>query len=146
MPTYAAATPVTLTIEVSPAAQTITFTGLPATATFGAAGPYTLNATASSGLPVSYTVTGPATINGSTLTITGAGTVAVTASQAGNATYSAATPVSLTIACQPCQPDHYLRCDSRPERGDVGYAQRLGQFRTAGELCLHDHRGVQCQR
>jgi hypothetical protein len=98
--TYNAATPVSLTVVVSPASQTITFTGLPATATFGA-GPYTLNATASSGLPVNYTVTGPATVGASTLTITGAGTVAVTASQAGNATYAAATPVTLTIVVSP---------------------------------------------
>jgi sugar lactone lactonase YvrE len=77
--------------------QTITFTGLPATATFGTAGPYTLNGTASSGLAVSYSVTGPATISGTTLTITGAGTVVVTASQAGNAIYKAATPVSQTV-------------------------------------------------
>jgi hypothetical protein len=96
--TYAAATPVTLTIAVGQASQTITFTGLPATATYGSAGPYTLNATASSGLPVSYSVTGPATLSGSTLTITGAGNVAVTASQAGNANYASATSVTLTIA------------------------------------------------
>jgi hypothetical protein len=96
--TYAAATPVTDTISVAQASQTITFTGLPSTATYGSAGPYTLNATASSGLPVSYSVTGPATLSGSTLTITGAGNVAVTASQAGNANYAAATPVTLTIA------------------------------------------------
>jgi len=94
---YGAATAVSQTILVSKASQTISFTGLPATATYGAAGPYTLNGTASSGLAVSYGVTGPASISGSTLTITGAGTVTVTASQAGNANYSAATPVSQTI-------------------------------------------------
>jgi len=86
-----------VTLNVTVAAQTITFTGLPATATYGTAGPYALTATASSKLPVSYSVTGPATIGNSTLTITGAGTVVVTASQAGNADYSAASSVSLTI-------------------------------------------------
>ena len=94
---FAAATPVSLTITVSAASQTITFTGLPASATFGSAGPYTLNATASSKLPVTYTVTDPATLSSTTLTITGPGTVVVTASQAGNANYLAATPVSLSI-------------------------------------------------
>jgi len=79
------------------APQTITFSGLPPAATFGSAGPYTLNATASSGLPVNYSVSGPASISGATLTITGGGSVVVTASQAGNADYSAATPVSETI-------------------------------------------------
>jgi hypothetical protein len=43
---------------------------------------------------VTYSVTGPATVVGSTLTITGAGMVTVTASQPGNGTYAAATPVS----------------------------------------------------
>ena len=64
--------------------------------TYGVA-PITLTATASSGLPVSYTVTGPATVSGSTLTITGAGSVTVTASQAGNTNYAAATPVQRTL-------------------------------------------------
>jgi hypothetical protein len=49
---------------------------------------------------VSYAVTGPATLSGSTLTITGVGPVTVTASQAGNSSYLAATPVqqSFTVA------------------------------------------------
>ena len=78
--------------------QTITFPALP-NVTYGV-GPITLTATASSHLPVSYTVTGPATLNGSTLTITGAGMVTVTASQPGNSSYAAATPVvrSFTVA------------------------------------------------
>jgi CSLREA domain-containing protein len=92
------AAPVNLTVGPgSQVSQTITFTGLPATATYGAAGPYTLNAKASSGLPVSYSVTGPGSISGSTLTITGTGTVVVTASQAGNAGYLAAPSVAQTI-------------------------------------------------
>jgi hypothetical protein len=77
--------------------QTITFTGLPATTTYSPNQQYTLTGTASSGLPVSYTVTGPATVSGSTLTITGPGIVTVTASQGGNSTYGAANPVSQTI-------------------------------------------------
>jgi hypothetical protein len=87
----------TVTVNVVAKTQTITFTGLPSSATFGSAGPYTLKATASSGLAVTYSVTGPATVSGSTLTITGAGTVVVTASQAGNGAYSAAQSVALTL-------------------------------------------------
>ncbi len=64
--------------------------------TYGVA-PVTLNAIASSQLAVSYTVTGPATVTGSTLTVTGAGTVSVTANQYGNSTYAAATPVTQTF-------------------------------------------------
>ncbi len=81
------------------AAQTITFGPLP-NVTYGVA-PITLTATASSGLVVSYAATGPATVSGSTLTITGAGSVTVTASQAGNASFEAATPVPQTFTVTP---------------------------------------------
>jgi hypothetical protein len=45
-------------------------------------------------------ISGPATVSGNALTITGAGTVVVEASQAGNAAFSGATPVdqSFTVA------------------------------------------------
>jgi hypothetical protein len=72
--------------------QTVTFGALPG-ATYGA-GSITLTATASSGLPVTYTATGPATVSGSILSVTGAGVVTVTAQQGGNNTFSPATPVS----------------------------------------------------
>jgi hypothetical protein len=87
-------TPSTLTITVN--AQTITFPAIPAAVTYGAA-PVTLTATSTSGLAVTYTVTGPATVTGSVLTYTGAGTVVVTASQTGNANYSAATAITQTV-------------------------------------------------
>ncbi|BDV44551.1 fibronectin type III [Geotalea uraniireducens] len=76
--------------------QSITFTP-PATATYGDA-PLALSATATSGLPVSFSLTsGPASLSGNLLTITGAGSIVVTATQAGNATYSAAPAVQRTI-------------------------------------------------
>jgi uncharacterized repeat protein (TIGR03803 family) len=75
-------------------AQTITFPAI-AAQTVGAS--VTLGATASSGLAVNYTVSGPATLSGSTLTFTALGTVKVTASQPGNSTYAAATPVVQNI-------------------------------------------------
>ncbi len=82
---------------VSLASQTITFPN-PGTKTYGVA-PITLSATASSGLPITYSVTsGPATVNGGVLTITGAGSVKVQAAQSGNTNYSAAaTSVSVTF-------------------------------------------------
>lgn len=56
--------------------------------------PFTLNATASSGLPVTFTLlSGPAFLAGNTLTITGVGTVVIDASQAGNSNYFAAPDV-----------------------------------------------------
>ncbi len=56
--------------------------------------PLMLKARASSGLPVSYTVTGPATLAGSILTVTGGGLVTVVAQQGGNEAYSAAPDFS----------------------------------------------------
>jgi hypothetical protein len=88
----------TNTVEVVAASQTISFTGLPSTATYVSGLSYALTATASSGLAVSYAVTGPATISGSTLDITGPGTVKVTASQAGNNNNNAAKSVTRTIS------------------------------------------------
>ncbi len=81
------------TITAGKAAQTITFASLadqPSTA-----GPITLSATASSGLPVTFSlVSGPATLSGSTLTLTGtAGTVTVRAAQAGNGSFNTAANV-----------------------------------------------------
>jgi hypothetical protein len=84
------------TLTVNAATQTITFSAL-SNVTYGVT-PITLGATASSGLAVNYTVTGPAAVNGSILTINGTGTVRVTASQSGNANYAATSVVqSFTI-------------------------------------------------
>ena len=77
--------------------QTITFDIL-ADKTFGDAN-FQLTATASSNLAISYTSsnTNVATINGNTVTIVGAGNTTITASQAGNAGYNAATNVTQTL-------------------------------------------------
>jgi len=56
--------------------------------------PILVNATTSSGLPITITVvSGPATVSGNSLTLTGTGTVTIRATQAGDATYAAAPPV-----------------------------------------------------
>lgn len=77
--------------------QTITFTP-PATATYGDS-PITLHAVGgASGMPVSFAVaSGPGTLSGSTLTITGAGTIVITASQPGNAGFTPAADVVKSI-------------------------------------------------
>ncbi|MGA3372636.1 MAG: hypothetical protein ABSC48_12850 [Terracidiphilus sp.] len=80
--------------------QAITFTdSLPASANYSAGLAYTLSATGGgSGNPVVFSlVSGPATLAGSALTITGAGTVVVAANQAGNATYAAAPEATQSI-------------------------------------------------
>ncbi len=82
--------------------QTITFAP-PATAVYGAA-PINLGnyASASSGLPVSFKwISGPGSITGNTLTITGAGPIVIEADQAGNGAYSAAASVQSTIVVSP---------------------------------------------
>jgi uncharacterized repeat protein (TIGR03803 family) len=86
--------------------QTVTFTASPpASAVYGAV--FVVAATASSGLPVSYSSSGACTNSGATYTVTsGTGTCSVTAIQAGNSHYLAATltqstravPASQTIA------------------------------------------------
>jgi hypothetical protein len=86
----------TATFTINKATQTIAFTA-PTSATYGAS-PLTLSATATSGLPVTFSVlSGPGTVSGSTLTITGGGTIVVAANQAGNADYAAATQVTQSI-------------------------------------------------
>jgi parallel beta-helix repeat protein len=90
--TYKAATPVQRSFTIGKAAQTITFP-TPANQLYGTA-PFALTATASSGLTVTYrVVSGPATVSGKLVTLTGTGTVTIEASQAGNANYNAAYAV-----------------------------------------------------
>jgi pimeloyl-ACP methyl ester carboxylesterase len=89
---YNAATTVQRSFRVTAMPQTVTFGALSQQHVGDA--PFTLSATASSGLPVSYSVlSGPATISGNAVIITGAGTVTIRASQSGDATYSAAANV-----------------------------------------------------
>lgn len=78
--------------------QAITWTQDLATRTIGTP-PFSLTATASSGLAVSYTSSNPsvASVSGTTLTVVSAGTAIITATQTGNATYGVATPVTKTI-------------------------------------------------
>ena len=81
--------------------QTITFKPLPNTV-YGAANISPM-ATATSGLPVSYTSsdTTVASIVNNAIHIKGVGTVTITASQSGNANYYAAAPVSQTLTIAP---------------------------------------------
>ncbi|HKQ74055.1 MAG TPA: SdiA-regulated domain-containing protein [Blastocatellia bacterium] len=76
--------------------QTISF-DQPANKTFGDL-PFSLSATASSGLPVSFAASGACTVNGAVVTLTGAGTCSITASQAGDSNYSPAPDISRTFS------------------------------------------------
>jgi len=82
-----------LAITINQANQTINFPAI-ATQAYPAA-PITLSATASSALAVSFSlVSGPATLSGGILTLTGTGTVMVQASQPGDTNYLPATSVT----------------------------------------------------
>jgi uncharacterized repeat protein (TIGR01451 family) len=61
--------------------------------------PFNISATATSGLPVSFEIiSGPATISGNTITLTGAiGLVTVRATQSGDAQWNPASPVERTF-------------------------------------------------
>ncbi len=94
---FGPATPVQRVLNVSNATQTITF---PAIGTKLYTDPaFQLQATASSGLPVTYTSSNlnVAVINGNMVQIVSPGTTVITANQAGNGSFAAATPVSQTL-------------------------------------------------
>lgn len=77
--------------------QTITFNPL-GDQTYGAA-PFTVSATGGgSGNPVTFSTTSTTcSVSGTTVTITGLGSCTITANQAGNSYYDAASPVSSTF-------------------------------------------------
>ncbi len=94
--TYAAATNVTRTIAVSLPTQTITFNSIDAQ-TVGSS--VNLSATASSGLPVSYSISTASVcyLSGTTLNFVEAGTCTVKASQSGDGAYAAAAHATQSV-------------------------------------------------
>jgi len=100
---YAAATPVNRSFLVTPYGQTITFGALPSEP-IGTA-PFTVNATASSGLAVSFAsiTSAVCTVSGSTATLVAIGICTIRAMQAGNTEYAAATPVYRSFHVQATQ-------------------------------------------
>src|SRR5262245_5021676 len=100
--TYSPAPQVQQSFAVAKGDQTITFTSTtPAGAKVG--GPtYTVTATATSGLAVTFTIDAAAstvcTIAGATVSFTGLSTCVIDANQAGNATYNAAPQVQQSFA------------------------------------------------
>jgi hypothetical protein len=93
-----ASTSASTTFTIAPATTTLTFAPI-ANQTYGAA-PFTISATSNSSGAITYSVeAGPATLSGNTLTLTGAGTVVLEASQAASGAYAAATATtSFTVA------------------------------------------------
>jgi uncharacterized delta-60 repeat protein len=92
----------TVSLTITKADQTITAFAPPTTATYGDI-PITLSATGGqSGTSVTLSVTsGPGSITGNQLTITGAGTINLNASQAGSSNYNPAQDVTASIIVAP---------------------------------------------
>jgi Bacterial Ig-like domain/Secretion system C-terminal sorting domain len=100
---FLAATDVLQTLTVNKAGQTITFAAL-AAKTLGDA-PFNLTATASSTLAVSFSSTSDKiTIAGAQVTMTKAGSVTITANQAGNTSFNPAPAVDRTFCINPAKP------------------------------------------
>jgi hypothetical protein len=100
---YAAATSVERSLTVSKASQTISFAEVSSKNANDAA--FTLTATASSSLPVSYTTqSDKVSISGSTVSLLKAGSVTIKAQQEGNSNYTSATPVERTFCIIPSKP------------------------------------------
>ena len=113
----------TATLTVNKANQTIAWTATPPTEmTVGDT--HTLSATATSGDAVAFAISGDAaTLAGNTLTAVKAGTVTITASQAGNSNYNAAASVTKTITVNKATPT----VSAWPTLNAVTYGAKLEQ-------------------
>ena len=119
----------------SSVAQTITF-NKPADKTLP--GSFTLSATASSALVVTYASTTAATctVSGSVLTLVSAGTCTITASQAGNVTYNAAIDVSKSFTITGAAAAPPSSGDSSGGGGAVGPVDAATPILTAASVKL----------
>jgi PASTA domain len=101
--TYNPAPDLSQSFAIAKAGQSITFGPL-ANKRFGAPD-FSVSATASSGLPVSFAASGRCTVRAATVHLTGAGSCTITASQPGDANYNAAPDVqrTFTITRPPCR-------------------------------------------
>ncbi|WP_106790864.1 MBG domain-containing protein [Aquimarina sp. Aq78] len=127
--TYAAAIDVPQVLNVNKGNQTITFAPL---ADVSVEAPtFSLNATATSGLGVTYTSSNPAvaTVSGSVISIVGIGTTTITASQAGDVNWNAATDVIQTLTVVEACPLANLPADNL-------------QVRAFGETCTDKNNGI----
>lgn len=96
---YAATTtPATTSFTVAPEVPTLSFASI-GTQNYGSSTPFSVSATSASSGAVTYVVvSGPATISGNQVTVTGAGTVVLSASQAASGNYAAAAIVTTSFS------------------------------------------------
>jgi uncharacterized repeat protein (TIGR01451 family)/fimbrial isopeptide formation D2 family protein len=110
-------------------AQTIDFPLIP-NQILGAP-PFTVNVTASSGLPVTLTIlSGPATVSGHTITVTGVGHVVVEATQPGDSNTAPAPPVSRSFDVF-AAPVYTLMLNANPPQGGTVSATPPGPSFTS---------------
>ena len=109
---YNPAPDVSRTFAIAKASQSIIFAPL-VDKTYGDPD-FLVNASASSGLPVSFAAAGKCTVSGASVHLAGAGSCTITAAQPGNTNWNAAPPVSrsFSIASQtpPPPPTPPTRC------------------------------------
>ncbi len=121
--TYAAAPNVIQTLTVNKQNQTITFGAL--SSKTDADAPFTVSPSSTSGLAVTLTSsnTAVALVSGSSITIVGAGSATITASQAGNTIYNAAISVPQTLTVSSVMSvNQHLFFDFGPMEGTNGDA------------------------
>jgi hypothetical protein len=94
--THNAAAAVSQTFSIAKINQTIAFGAL-ANKTFGDAD-FSVSASASSGLPVSFAASGSCSVSGAMVHLTGPGSCTLTALQVGDSTHNAAAAVSQTFS------------------------------------------------
>jgi len=121
--TYNAATNVVQGLTINKANQTITFAAVPSKNVGDAS--FSLGATTASGLAIAYSSTNlsVATISVSTVTIVGAGTTTISASQAGNVNYNAATSVQQGLTVNPAKQSQTITFNPLTAKifGDVAF-------------------------
>ncbi|MER2604094.1 MAG: Ig domain-containing protein [Candidatus Competibacter phosphatis] len=115
----------TVNLTIGVASQTITFGPAP-TPTFAAGGGFQVFASATSGLPVTYSSLTPAICDahGSTILMLGAGTCTIAANQPGNSSYSPAPQATQTITIAKATPKP-LTLSAVPPKINVGETSAL---------------------
>ncbi|MEQ9377491.1 MAG: MBG domain-containing protein [Imperialibacter sp.] len=129
---YHAADDVPQTLVVNQASQTITFDAMEDVDI--SVGSVQLTASASSGLDIAYSlVSGPATLSGNSLTLTGTGEIVVAADQEGDANYLEAAQVSQSfLVTDASKQDQQIVFDELEEKSYGGGSFELRASASSG--------------
>lgn len=130
---WLAASQVSQTISVGQGSQTITFTSTPpANPTVG--GSYTVGATASSGLPVTFSSATQAvcTMSGSTVSLVGVGTCTIDADQAGDANYAPAPTAAQSFSVAGLAAQKITFTSTPPSKATVGGSYIVSATASSG--------------